>query len=167
MTTDVHQVITDKIVVALGGNEAGQWTCPWHQTGGGLPTNFVTGKPYHGINTLALWVAAAQNDYARQEWASYRQWASIGAQVRRGETGSLVVFYKELDQDPGEQAANDNTRRFVAKGSFVFNAMTKADEISATSSSMAYDALPNRPLRSRSRRLLCPVAWDSSWKAVE
>ena len=41
--------------------------------------------------------------------------------MRRGQTGSLVVFYKELAQDRSEQAANDNARRFVAKGSFVFN----------------------------------------------
>ena len=121
MATDVHQVITDKIVAALEGNEAGEWSCPWHRTGSGLPTNFVTGKPYHGINTLSLWLAAAANGYAEQRWATYRQWASLGAQVRRGQTGSLVVFYKELAQDRSEQAANDNARRFVAKGSFVFN----------------------------------------------
>jgi hypothetical protein len=62
---DVHQIITDKIIAEVESGNTGQWTCPWHRTGGGLPINGVTGKPYRGINILALWVAADERRLLR------------------------------------------------------------------------------------------------------
>ncbi|MHA4875765.1 ArdC-like ssDNA-binding domain-containing protein, partial [Enterococcus faecium] len=51
-------------------------------------------------------------------WASYKQWQEMGAQVRQGERGTTIIFYKELA--PSSEAEDD--RRFVAKASHVFNA---------------------------------------------
>ena len=56
MATDVHQVITDKIVAALEGNGAVNGAAPGTAPAVGALTNFVTGKPNHRINTLSLWL---------------------------------------------------------------------------------------------------------------
>src|SRR6185437_7581422 len=43
--------------------------------------------------------------------------SSLGAQVRKGEKGTLIIFYKEL----GDEQQEDGALKFVARSSFVFN----------------------------------------------
>ena len=56
----------------------------------------------------------------RPVWATYKQWAQLNAQVRKGEKSSLVVFYKEFDVGPTDET--DDGKRRVARASWVFNA---------------------------------------------
>ncbi|MDR3526625.1 MAG: ArdC-like ssDNA-binding domain-containing protein [Rhizomicrobium sp.] len=124
--SDVFGTITAKIASAIEAG-AGTFTMPWH---GGIvpptfPINAATEKSYRGINVLSLWVDALKRRYVQGYWASYQQWKNIGAQVRKGERGSVIVFYKKLETpdesdgtDPGEGAS----ARFVARASYVFNA---------------------------------------------
>lgn len=123
-STDLYHSITAKIVVAIEAG-AGTFQMPWH---GGIvppafPENASTGKPYRGVNILALWVEAMQRRYISGYWASYRQWQSLGAQVRKGERGSTIVFYKPIDHETEEEDGRDDTqrRRVVLRASSVFN----------------------------------------------
>ncbi|MCJ2031325.1 zincin-like metallopeptidase domain-containing protein [Methylobacterium sp. J-043] len=93
-----------------------------------MPRNALTGKRYRGLNILALWCAAQAQGYTDARWATYRQWAALGAQVRKAERGTLVLFYKDLptadraDTAHGNGADNDTTAaRVVARASTVFN----------------------------------------------
>jgi antirestriction protein ArdC len=96
--TSVHFTITDAIVAAI---EAGapRYEMPWHRSGPALgrPTNADSKMPYRGVNVLALWVAAQKRGYGSGTWATYRQWKKLEAQVRKGETGTAVVFFKEIE----------------------------------------------------------------------
>ncbi|MFJ7441217.1 ArdC family protein [Methylorubrum thiocyanatum] len=114
---DVHQAVTDSIIRTLEAGEQGSWQCPWHRRGGGLPVNALTGRAYRGINTLSLWVGAQAAGYSDDRWATYKQWGELGAQVRRGERSTLVVFWKDLGRDE-----EDDKPRFVARASYAFNA---------------------------------------------
>lgn len=135
-TRDIHNEITRQIIAAIEAG-AGDFQMPWHQAGSGLsrPVNALTGNAYRGINILSLWVSAQFNHYSCGLWATYRQWADLGAQVRKGEKSSPVVFYKELDidrVDPTTGATEADTI-FIAKSSAVFNAdqidgFTRPDE---------------------------------------
>lgn len=122
---DVHRQVTDKIIAAI---EAGpiQFEMPWHRLGGRIkrPTNPSTGNLYKGVNVLALWADALAKNYSAGYWASYRQWQALGAQVRRGERGSLIVFWKQLDHSPdtAEEPDEKPPRRYLARGYTVFNA---------------------------------------------
>ncbi len=119
---DLHCQITDSIIAAI---EAGATTCtmPWHRTGlsSVLPTNALTHASYQGINILALWVEAQRSGYEHSLWATYRQWSELGAQVRRGEKSSAIIFYKEYEVDPDPANAEDDGLRRVARASRVFN----------------------------------------------
>ncbi len=126
--SDVFHSITAKIVAAIEAG-AGEFVMPWH---GGIlspafPVNAATDKPYKGVNILALWVDATFKRYISGYWASYKQWQTLGAQVRKGERGSVIVFYKKLDQPELEVNTGHNGdgeqsgRRFVARASHVFN----------------------------------------------
>lgn len=123
---DVHQAITDRIVASIEEGSAGTFRMPWNQAGAsGLPTNIASGNHYNGINILALWVACLSLGYTRPVWGTYRQWQDKGAQVRKGEKASLVVFYKTFSvETEGEEGKEENgtAERLFARASYVFNA---------------------------------------------
>jgi antirestriction protein ArdC len=122
---DIHQTVTDTIIAAIERG-AGEVTLPWQRGGssfGFIPKNAVTGRHYNGLNVLGLWCAAELKNYTGEGlWASYKQWASIDAQVRKGEKATLVVFYKEYSGEPDADDPEDTGRRRVAKASWVFHA---------------------------------------------
>lgn len=120
---DIYARVTDDIVRAI---EAGvkKYEMPWHRrTGSGLPRNAATGNVYHGVNIIALWAANHLGGYFLPYWATFLQWEKLGARIRRGAKGSMVVFYKR------EEAASDDedddsgkASRLVTRCSLVFNA---------------------------------------------
>jgi antirestriction protein ArdC len=126
LKADVYQRVTDAIVNAIEAG-VGNWRMPWHTSGrfAFSPINVVSKKPYRGVNTVCLWAAAQAKGYERGEWATYQQWQEHGAQVRRGEKATLVVFWKfanstaETQEDGEEQTAS---RLLFTRGYSVFNA---------------------------------------------
>jgi antirestriction protein ArdC len=94
---DIHQHITDKIVSAIERG-AGEFRLPWHRSAGNIlrPVNIASKKAYRGVNVLTLWATADEKGYGSGVWGTYKQWAEIGAQVRKGEKSAYIVFYKEI-----------------------------------------------------------------------
>ncbi len=122
-TASIYDTITNQIIAALERG-TGDYTLPWHRSSAPLtrPINAVTRKAYRGVNVLALWASAEAQDFGHGLWATYRQWQSLGAQVRKGEKASPIVFYKVLDKPEGsEDEARENAGRIFAQGSHVFN----------------------------------------------
>ena len=124
---DVHDAITNQIIAAIDAG-AGTVQMPWHRSGPGLgrPVNITSQNAYRGVNVLALWAAAHCAGFDHGLWGTYRQWQARGAQVRRGEKSSTIVFYKTLDRDDDHHGGDHDdgegrNRRFVARASHVFN----------------------------------------------
>jgi len=113
--------ITQSIVAAIEARPTAP-DLPWHRAGLGIPWNAVTSRPYRGINVLSLWVAAQRGGYPGGPWASYRQWLSLGAQVRKGEKGTPIVFYATREPADGTAADPDHHPIRVARAYHVFNA---------------------------------------------
>lgn len=91
---DVYTRVTDKIIADL---ERGvrTWMKPWnaeHATGRITRPLRHNGQPYNGINVLMLWSAALENGYSAPIWMTYKQAVELGAHVRKGEKGELVVY---------------------------------------------------------------------------
>jgi transposase len=92
---DVYEQITQAVVEAIeSGAEA--YRMPWHNLE--TPANATNQKPYRGINSVVLWAIAQKQGYVPSQWATYRQWQDLGAQVRKGERSTTVVFWKFLDE---------------------------------------------------------------------
>jgi antirestriction protein ArdC len=90
---------------AIEAQGHGSLPMPWHHDGimrPSRPVNAGTGKAYRGSNILSLWIAAQAAGYSSGRWASYRQWQALGAQVRKGEQATTIVFWKVNDR--GEDA---------------------------------------------------------------
>lgn len=121
----VYESVTEKIAAMIEEGRA-SYKAPWHVPKGqsALPVNAATHAEYRGINVVSLWIDAQQRGYPTGLWASYRQWQQLGGQVRKGERGSLVVFYKRMETEPAEAEDHDRHAglRFFAKRSWVFNA---------------------------------------------
>lgn len=117
---DLYRTVTDKIVAAIEAG-AGAFVMPWHVSAAtGRPINALTGHGYRGVNVVALWAEAVMSGYGTGWWASYRQWERLGAQVRRGERGSVIVFYNHLNTAPTEEL-DESRFRLVARAFRVFN----------------------------------------------
>lgn len=122
----IHETITQQIADAIERG-AGEFIMPWHCQNY-RPRNLVSKKAYRGANTLALWATATERGYTSGTWATYKQWAEIGAQVRKGEKATHIAFYKTLDRKTDAQSETDGesseTRNsfLMAKAYFVFNA---------------------------------------------
>jgi antirestriction protein ArdC len=99
---EIQQSITNRLVDSLKSGSNIPWRRPWRTVGPKFPTNHVTGRAYHGINVLTLWLAAQEKNFPVDLWASYQQWASIGCQVKKDEKSERIVFYspvKKLKKD--------------------------------------------------------------------
>src|ERR1700741_740744 len=92
---DVYETVTSQIVTAIEQGVS-NWRMPWHTSGrfAFSPINVTSKKPYRGINTVCLWAAAQAKGYEFGEWGTYKQWQERGAQVRKGERSTTVVFWK-------------------------------------------------------------------------
>ena len=148
---DVYRRITDHIIAAIEAG-AGDWTMPWHNDVAGIrPVNANTGKAYRGVNVISLWSTAQEKGYAMPQWGTYKQWGEMGAQVRKGERSSPVVFWKFRDKDEGTEAEPDGIdakgqdrpgrRLILARCYSVFNA--------AQVDGYAAPALPANPVAAR------------------
>ena len=119
--TDIYQSVTNSIVEAIENGATGeQFVLPWHGVSA-LPQNACTGKPYHGVNVPMLWACQMSRGFPSGIWATYKQWQEKGAQVKKGEKGSQVVFWKRIDIEP-TQDDEERQGRMFARWSTVFNA---------------------------------------------
>jgi antirestriction protein ArdC len=51
-----------------------------------------------------------------------KQWAELGAQVRKGEKSTQIIFWKQMTTEETEESEDDNKIRMFARYSAVFNA---------------------------------------------
>lgn len=88
------------------------WQRPWEAGDGAsmFPMNPTTGKRYRGINAIHL-MAQGRTD---QRWMTFKQAQAVDAQVRKGERGTPIQYWKFTD----EQTKLDDQGRPVldAKG---------------------------------------------------
>ncbi|PPC90846.1 MAG: hypothetical protein CTY34_06195 [Methylobacter sp.] len=104
-----HETVAEKLIEQLEQGTA-PWQRPWNsdEVGGFLPYNPVTGNRYKGINTLHL-LSQDRND---NRWMTYKQAGELGGQVRKGEKGTGVQYWKFTD----EQTKRDESGNPVLDG---------------------------------------------------
>ncbi|MCR9089477.1 MAG: zincin-like metallopeptidase domain-containing protein [Rhodobacteraceae bacterium] len=125
MKKDIYQNVTDKILSDLDRGEL-TWLKPWsasHMEGRVVRPLRHNSIPYNGINVLMLWVAIVEAGYTSPFWMTYKQATAHGAQVRKGERGSLVVYANTITKTEETSDGSEEERRIpFMKGYTVFNA---------------------------------------------
>ena len=57
-------------------------------------SNSVSNNRYRGINQFMLSFKSESKKYKNNIWATYKQWESLNAQVKKGSKGTGIIFYK-------------------------------------------------------------------------
>jgi antirestriction protein ArdC len=81
-----YEIVTKTIIKQLESGVA-PWRKPWRTE---TPANLVSKKEYRGINTFLL----AVQGYGSRFWLTYRQARALDGNVKKGQHGSQVVFWK-------------------------------------------------------------------------
>ncbi len=113
----VYEIVTNRILEML---EKGviPWARPWR--GGELsPRSLMTGHAYRGINVLLTGCQSYESPY----WLTYRQALEVGAQVRRGEKGTPIVFWstRGVEDQGGTQKEGKKKEIPIIRFYTVFN----------------------------------------------
>jgi antirestriction protein ArdC len=85
----VYDVITERVIALIESTNALPWEIPWRVSSVGGPVNFLTKKPYRGINLILLSFLSLNCPY----WASFRQIQSLGGRVKKGAKGMPIVYW--------------------------------------------------------------------------
>ncbi|MED3563969.1 ArdC family protein [Bacillus xiapuensis] len=83
---NVYEIVTERILEQL---EKGviPWRKPWTNANA---VNWVTQKPYRGINTMLL---------EPGEYATFKQIKDAGGKVKKGEKSQIIVFWTWLEKE--------------------------------------------------------------------
>ncbi len=120
---ELYERVTTQVAAQVEAG-ASEWRMPWRAIAEvGQPVNASTAKAYRGGNHMWFAMVAQANGWGGH-WATYKQWQSLGAQVRRGElaTGGVhwsAVAKRSTDADGTE---HEGGRRLVPHAFAVFNA---------------------------------------------
>jgi antirestriction protein ArdC len=94
VTVDIRAEVTKKIVEALEAGVA-PWIRPWKSD---APRNMNSGRAYTGINTMLLTWAQSLRGYKSSQWTTFKGAQKQGGMVRKGEKGSMVIFWNIIDK---------------------------------------------------------------------
>ena len=97
MSFDVYAAVTARIMEQLE-----QGVIPWQKPWTGVKNSAysgTTGKPYSLLNQMLLGKAGA--------WFTFNEISKRGAHVRKGEKGSMIVFWKQI---PVTEYSDDETK---------------------------------------------------------
>jgi len=115
-----QEIITESIIREL---EKGivPWNQPWR--GGDLkPANFISKKPYSGINRLLL----SFQHFSTPYFLTFNQVKKLKGMVKAGSKGNLIVFYKPETEkiqvkDEVLEVKPDERVRYILQYYYVFN----------------------------------------------
>lgn len=97
MSKSVYEMVTDRII-----NQLEQGIIPWQKPWTGVRSgayNRISKKSYSLLNQMLL--------KHEGEYATFKQWESLGGHVRKGEKSEIVVFWKIT---PVEETKEDGTK---------------------------------------------------------
>ena len=141
---DIYQEVTDKIIGYLE-----QGTAPWRNPikgagGSGFPKNLHSGKRYRGINVLLLAMRAFESGYSSSYWLTFKQAKELGGQVRKGERGSLVTFWKlyaTTDRENGDEIEVPVLKHYTAFNLCQIDGMEAPDSAPPETNSEPFEPL--------------------------
>jgi antirestriction protein ArdC len=122
--TDIYARITERIIADL---EKGvrPWVQPW--SAGNLSGRVNrplrhNGQPYTGLNVLLLWSEGMARGFSSVMWMTLRQANELGALVRKGESGTIVVYASRFTKTEKNAGGGDVERDIpFLKAYTVFN----------------------------------------------
>lgn len=95
MANKVYEYVTEEIIRKMKEEQIAPWHKPWIM---GNQVNYVTQKPYTGVNTLLLSRSG--------EYLTFKQIKEKKGHLKKGSKSEMVIFFKKVD--PKNEAAEVN-----------------------------------------------------------
>jgi len=89
---DVFERVTEQLIAAMEETK-GNWRKPWIGASFGMASNAKTKVEYQGGNALILGFMGGG------EWATFKQWQELGAQVKKGSKGVGCIKWVSYTQE--------------------------------------------------------------------
>ena len=108
-TAQIQEMVTGYVIEGLEKNIC-PWIKPWTSADGilGTPTNYSTKTEYHGGNVIVLTSIQMSKGYAHNKWVTYKGAKDLGGNVKKGEKGYPVVFWKFIVKE--DEGKNGETK---------------------------------------------------------
>jgi len=165
-TNDIYEKVNARILEQLEEGGIAPWRRPWNSR---PQVNCISKKAYRGVNVWLL-----PRTYTDNRWLTFKQGKELGGSVRKGEKGSIVVFWQMLRAKDEDATATDATAKQklipLLKYYTVFNATqfdglnlppleSNDNQIMATPESII-ESMPKRPeiMTRGSRACYHPIA---------
>lgn len=103
-----YQRITEQVIKAIEAGDVLPWRKPWAVR---RPCNAVTNRPYRGINRLML----SMSEFSDHRWLTFNQAKSLGGSVAKGERGSTVMLWSDVEDE------TTGRERLICRAFTVFN----------------------------------------------
>jgi len=113
----IYETVTNSIIEELEKG-AIPWVKPW-KADSSADKNYVSQKPYQGINRLLLGMSSMSKGYSNPAWATFKQWSEAGTSVKAGEKATHIVFFKPMKST--DKATGKESGYCVIRGYAVFN----------------------------------------------
>ena len=103
MASDYVDQVATAIIKQLKEGTA-PWQKPWEPGERFMPYNPTTGNEYRGMNAVWLMGVSQARGFTDARWMTYRQSQEQDAQVRKGEKGTPIQFWKWQGLEPVKDA---------------------------------------------------------------
>jgi len=117
MSNKIYESVTQSIIEQLEKG-ATPWIKPW-KADSTADKNLISQKPYQGVNRLILGLSSMVKGYDTPVWASFKQFESLGASVRKGEKGTAIVWFSPITKENKETGEVESFN--ALKTYYVFN----------------------------------------------
>lgn len=116
---NIYETVTAQVIESIEASGQAPWNRPW-VGGSSYPVNAKSGKHYRGVNVVILLTAAWSKGYNSGYWLTFKQAKEFGGNVRKGEKGTKIVFWKLIDDK--SKGAKKGDKIPMARAYTVFNA---------------------------------------------
>lgn len=95
------------------------WSRPFaNAIHGNLARNYCTGRPYEGFNQFYLTFKTLSKGYRTPQFITFKQAQDLGGHIRKGEKGSVIIFWKIVEKEVTDQKKQTHFYPFCY---YVFN----------------------------------------------
>ena len=150
---EIRKQVTDSILESIESGKSLPWRKPWRShPNAGRPTSVASRKPYRGINLPLLQMFANRFGFSSKYWATYRQWESLGGQVRRrpdgvksGSWSATAILFKPVTKSRIEDGDEVEDTFYLMRTFRLFNAdqVEGAEQFQVNEDDLAGDVEPD------------------------
>jgi len=115
ITSELQNKVTQNVIAQMETHGT-NWLKSWVGDSR-LPVNCESKKPYSGINLFILLGA----EMTSHEWGTYAAWSRVGKQIRKGQKGTTIVFFKSLEHKTETDSQGKPVKIPMMKCYTVFN----------------------------------------------